>query len=211
MSLPSSRHRIPPEITLELSSGRSDFTPRIKQVINKAAAEDPAEWLKSLQSYLAEGDALVVNARMGRTLVGFLVLDSAKAASFSWVDERFRNKGLGQRFYSFACINLAMPSPEFRFPKDMLDEYQPVLRSIGLTPVLKNSYYVVHDRAIESRANQNDPEPAAPLTVAQTGEGGQSPSPRRLVIDDGDWIGFSHHDSRRLKLPISRVPRLMQD
>jgi len=205
-----SHHRIPPEITLELSSGRSDFTPRIRQVVSKAAAGDPAEWLKNLQNYLAEGDAMVVNARMGRTLVGFLVLDSANAASpFSWVDERFRNKGLGQRFYSFACINLAMPTPEFRFPQDMLDEYRDVLRSVGTTPVLKNSYYVVHDRAVDDQANQNELEPF--LTVAQPSESSQSAGPRRLVIDDGDWIGFSHHDSRRLKLRVSRLPRLVQD
>lgn len=104
MSLPASRHRIPPEITLELGSSKSDFMPKISQVIGKAVAAsvnddgDPAEWLRNLQWYLAEGDPMIVNARMGRTLVGFLVLDYSNAASpFSWVDERYRNKGLGPR------------------------------------------------------------------------------------------------------------------
>jgi GNAT superfamily N-acetyltransferase len=206
---PTPRAKVPWEIKLELFSGQSGIMPRITQIVGKAAAEgDPDGDLKSLQNYLAGGEAMIVHARTGRTLVGFLVLDASKgAAPFSWVDERYRNRGLGERFYSFACINLAQPTPEFRFHKDMLGEYGYVLRSTGARPVLRDSFYVVHEHLpeIAVEANQNQPRPSTP----QAGESGKRPGPRHLVIDDGEWVGYSHHDARRLKLSVRRLPRLV--
>lgn len=149
------RPRVPPEIKLELFSSDSSFLPRITQIVkNQGPSEgDPAQWLKNLSDYLAKGDAMIVNARMGRTLVGFVVLDSSNlAAPFSWVDDRFRHKGLGERFYSFACINLGVPTPEFRFRADQLDEFGSLLKSAGLTPTLKDSFYVVHERPRDQAA-----------------------------------------------------------
>jgi len=193
--------------------------PRIKQIVGKAAAEgDPDGDLKNLQSYLAAGEAMIVHARMGRTLVGFLVLDSSNgAAPFSWVDQRYRHQGLGERFYSFACINLARPAPEFRFHKDMLEEYGNVLKSVGLMPTLKDSFYVLHGAgapevpekappALQAPAKSSEPSSSA----AHLREGDQRPGARGFVIDDGQWIGFSQHNARRLKLRLGRFPRLVE-
>ncbi|MBY0511126.1 MAG: hypothetical protein K2P94_13370 [Rhodospirillaceae bacterium] len=143
------RTRVPPEIKLELFSRQNGFLPKITQIVSsKGPSEgDPAVWLKNIESYLAGGEAMIVNARMGRTLVGFVVLDSSNlAAPFSWVDERFRNKGLGERFYSFACINLGMPAPEFRFHQEMFEEYGYVLKATGAQAKLRNSFYVVNEK-----------------------------------------------------------------
>jgi hypothetical protein len=145
----AARTRVPPEIKLEMFSRQDGFLPKITQIVSsKGPSEgDPAVWLKNIESYLAGGEAMIVNARMGRTLVGFVVLDSSNlAAPFSWVDERFRNKGLGERFYSFACINLGMPAPEFRFHQDMFEEYGYVLKATGAQAKLQDSFYVVNER-----------------------------------------------------------------
>ena len=140
---------------MELFSRESGFLPRITQIVKNQGPSDgdPAQWLEKLTDYLAGGEAMIVNARMGRTLVGFLVLDSSHhKAPFSWVDERFRNKGLGERFYSFACINLALPTPEFRFHKDLLGEFGQVLKAAGAKPTLRVSFYVVHEQPVEEAA-----------------------------------------------------------
>jgi hypothetical protein len=146
----TARPRIPPEIKLELFSRQNGFLPKITQIVStKGPSEgDPAVWLKNIETYLAGGEAMIVNARMGRTLVGFIVLDSSNlAAPFSWVDERYRNKGLGERFYSFACINLGMPAPEFRFHQDMFEEYGHVLKATGAQAKLQDTFYVVNEKA----------------------------------------------------------------
>lgn len=208
------RPRIPPEIKLELGSRQDEFLPRITKILGNVTIEaqkagDPTVWLQNLQTYLKTGDVMVVQARMGRTLVGFLLLDPGKgAAPFSWVDQRFRHRGLGERFYSFACINLARPAPEFRFHKDMLDEYGLVLKSTGAQPKLQDSFYVVHENDGLTPTAQTQP---AASDVPQLSESEQRPAPRRLVIDNGDWIGFSRYDARRLKLRMGRFPRLVEE
>jgi len=194
--------------------------PRIRQIVGKAAAEgDPDGDLKNLQSYLAGGEAMIVHARMGRTLVGFLVLDSSNgAAPFSWVDQRYRHQGLGERFYSFACINLARPAPEFRFHKEMLEEYGNVLKSVGLMPTLKDSFCVLHGAGAPAAPENTPPALQAPvklspesaLSAAHLGESDQRLGARGFVIDDGQWIGFSQHNARRLKLRLGRFPRLVE-
>jgi hypothetical protein len=141
--------RLPPEIKLELLSAQDSFMPTITEIVDAAGTPDgkPEDWSKSLRKYLADGDAMILGARVGRALVGFMVLEPAsESATFSWVAENMRHRGLGQRFYSFACINLAMPKPQFIFPKDLMDEYRPVMRQQGLSPTLKDTYYVVHER-----------------------------------------------------------------
>lgn len=214
MTASQPRPSVPPEIKLELGSRQDEFLPRISKILGNVTVEaqkagDPTSWLQNLQTYLKTGDAMVVHARMGRTLVSFLVLDPGKgAAPFSWVDQRFRHRGLGERFYSFACINLARPSPEFSFHKDMLDEYGLVLKSAGAQPIRQDSFYVVRENDGTTPTAQAQP---APSDVPQLSESEQRPAPRRLVIDNGDWIGFSRYDARRLKLRFARFPRLVEE
>ena len=109
-----------------------------------------------------------------------------------------------------SAIATRASAPEFRFPQDMLGEYGYVLKQTGVTPVLQNAFYVLHER-VADKANQNDPEMEAASSAAQARESVERAGPRRLVIDDGQWVGFSHHDSRRLKLPVGCLPRLVQD
>ena len=209
MGVPMSkpRPRVPSEIKLELGSRQDGFMPRIKQIIHGIVTQagtdgDPAGALQSLQGYLAGGEAMIVHARHFRTLVGFLVLDQSKgAAPFSWVDRYFRHKGLGERFYSFACINLARPAPEFRFHKDMLEEYDGVLKTVGLKPTLSDSFYVVHGGAAptETQAPESNAElqPAALFRPYAAGDRVQNTAGGGLVIDDGHWIGFSQRVRRQ--------------
>lgn len=197
------RPRVPPEIKLELVSSQDNVRPRIARHVGEAAAKakaagDPDQWLAKLQTYLAAGDGMIVHARMGRTLVGFLVLSAEEgAAPYSWVDHRFRHRGLGERFYSFACINLARTTPEFKFPADMIEEYQGVLRSAGLQPTRRDAFYIVHEKdgGVDAQPPSETPAPA------------KAEGPRRLVIQDGEWMGFSQHDARRLKIRYGRFSK----
>jgi hypothetical protein len=217
----SVRRRVPPEIKIELSTAPDGLRSRISQVVSGVAAKakadgDATQWLANLQRYLAGGEAMIVQARTGRTLVGFLVLDADKGiAPFSWVDQRFRNQGLGERFYSFACINLARTAPEFKFHKDMLSEYDGVLKSAGLRPTLQDSFYVVDEdkpeTALAPPAEEARSASAALASASHGGKSGEGAAARRLVIDDGHWVGFSHDNARRLKLRIGRFPRLVEN
>ena len=142
------------EIKLELISSHDVFLPKIAAIVESVGQPEgkPVEWSRTLQKYLADGDALIMGARSSRLLAGFIVLEPATlSAPFSWVAERFRDKGLGQRFYSFACVSLAMPTPEFVFHKDLLDEYRFVVKAAELSPVLKDPFYVIHERHEETR------------------------------------------------------------
>ncbi len=146
--------RLSSEFKLELVTSRDVFLPRIAAIVESVGQPDgkPLEWSRTLQKYLADGDAMIVSARSSRVLAGFLVLEPATlSAPFSWVADGFRDKGLGQRFYSFACINLAMPTPEFMFHKDLLDEYRFVVKDAEVSPVLKDPFYVLHERGDETR------------------------------------------------------------
>jgi len=145
-------NRVSPEIRLELVSGRDAFVPQMQAMVSTVGVPDgPAAALANLQAYLTDRNALIVNARIGRRVVGFMVLDpESMTAPFSWVERHFRDKGLGQRFYSFACINLGMPAPEFTFHEDMLDEYRSILKNLPDKPVLKDSFYVLHERPAEA-------------------------------------------------------------
>ena len=146
---PRFARKLPGEIKIEMLAAQDAMIARVQEVVDRIGAPDgrPAAWSESLRRYLADGDAMIVGARIGRTLVGFLVLEPENAlASCAWVAEHVRDRGLGQRFYSFACINLAQPAPQFMFPKDVLEEFQPVLKRQGLEPMLKETYYVVSER-----------------------------------------------------------------
>ncbi len=213
---PAVRPRIPHEIKVELFSYQENFLPRMAQIVSGVADasvkgnefdDDPTPWLENVQKFLAGGRAMIVHARIGRTLVGFLVLDPAKGtAPFSWVDQRYRKFGLGERFYSFACINLGRPAPEFTFQRDMLDEYRGVLKSVGRTPTLRNSFYVVQEPGAEAAAESADDADAA------TGHshGRTRPAGSRVVVEDGPWVGFTQHDARRLKLRPGRHLRVVE-
>ncbi len=89
--------KLPGEIKIELLSAQDAFMPRVKEIVNSVEADDsgPLAWSESLRKYLAEGDAMIVGARIGRSLVGFLVLEQENAASFSWVADHARDRGLG--------------------------------------------------------------------------------------------------------------------
>lgn len=141
--------KLPGEIKVEMLAAQDLMMMRVQEVASKIGTPDgqPEAWSESLRKHLADGDSMIVGARIGRTLVGFLVLEPEKAlASCAWVSDIARDRGLGQRFYSFACIHLAQPNPQFMFPKDVLEEFQPVLKRQGLEPMLKDSYYVVSER-----------------------------------------------------------------
>lgn len=194
---------------LELFSGQSDVLLRINQIVSKTATKgDPDGDLKLLLNYLAGGEAIIVIARTEKALAGFLVLDASKGvAPFSWVGERYRNCGLGERFYSFACINLAQNAPEFRFHKNMLEEYGYVLKAIGARSVSRDPFYIVHERS--TQISQESKQDEVGSAVTQTGDSRQRAVPRRLVIGDAEWVGYSPRDARRLKLSTRRVPRLV--
>jgi hypothetical protein len=141
--------KLPGEIKIEMLTAQDALAPRVQEVAAAIGRPEgkPEAWARSLSKYLADGDAMIVSARIGRTLVGFLVLEPENAmASCAWVSEHARDRGLGQRFYSFACINLAQPAPQFMFHKDMFAEFEPVLKRQGLEAMLKDTYYVVSER-----------------------------------------------------------------
>ena len=146
---PRCAYKLPGEIKVEMLAAQDAMMARVQEVAAKIGAPDgqPEEWSESLRKHLADGDSMIVSARIGRTLVGFLVLEPDNAlASCAWVSDMARDRGLGQRFYSFACIHLAQPTPQFMFPKAVLDEFRPVLKQQGLEPMLKDSYYIVSER-----------------------------------------------------------------
>ncbi|MSO73210.1 MAG: hypothetical protein EXQ84_06315 [Rhodospirillaceae bacterium] len=156
-----STHRgVSPDIKIEMITAWDSFMPTIDAIVERhgVPAGEAEEWSKSLRSHLASGEAMVVSARYGRTLAGFLVLEpSADSAPFSWVTRHYKNCGLGHRFYSFACINLAPPAPEFMFHKDFLDEYAGVLKQLEIEPEFRDPYYVLHAR----QDNSDDSQAAA--------------------------------------------------
>ena len=113
MHAPAQRTRLSSEIRIELISSQENVLPRIARVVTEVRKQvqedgDPTEWLNNLQIYLATGEPMIVHARMGRTLVGFLVLDADKgAAPFSWVDQRYRTA---------ASANVSIPLPASTWP-----------------------------------------------------------------------------------------------
>jgi hypothetical protein len=100
-----------------------------------APAEDTSAWIAAQLARHAAADIMIVAAKVGVQLAGFMLLEPERmAASYSFVPERFRHKGLGQRFYSFACINLGAPAPVFVYPAAMSEEYAPVIRRLEIAP-----------------------------------------------------------------------------
>src|SRR4051812_21115910 len=119
---PSRKHPEPPRSRLP-----SEFKPQLLLpgdpslrdlaglvVAAGAPGADAPRWVAAQLAKHAAAEIMIVAAKVGRELAGFMLLDpEAMTASYSYVPQRFRHKGLGQRFYSFACINLGAPSPVF--------------------------------------------------------------------------------------------------
>src|SRR3954468_18070352 len=69
-----------------------------------APSGDALVWVAEQLAKHAAAEIMIVAAKVGRDLAGFLLLDpETLTASYSYVPRRFRHRGLGQRFYSFAC------------------------------------------------------------------------------------------------------------
>ena len=88
----------------------------------------------------------------------------------------------------------------FPFPKDMMDEYDGVLKAAGARATLRDSFYIVHESNPPS-ANENSG------STEEYASAERALPPKRLVIEDGDWVGFSHHDARRLKIRYGRFSK----
>jgi hypothetical protein len=100
-----------------------------------APAEDTPAWIAAQLARHASADIMIVAAKVGVQLAGFMMLEpETMTASYSFVPARFRHKGLGQRFYSFACINLGAPSPIFVYPAAMSEEYAPMIKQLEIAP-----------------------------------------------------------------------------
>jgi hypothetical protein len=139
--------RIPRDIKLELLGLQEDLLTQLKQIVLAVGTpeEEASAWLAERMAGHAAGEILIISARIGRLLVGFLIVEPATlTASYSWVLERFRNKGLGQRFYSFACINLGAPAPRFVFPAAMRAEYQSVLKALEIQPEVGAQFWTAN-------------------------------------------------------------------
>ena len=144
-------NKIPSEIKVELLSVQRDLLSQVSDVLRAVGVPgggDTQAWVDEHMRRQADGDILIISARVGRLLVGFLMLEfSSKSAPYSWVAERFRNKGIGERFYSFACINLGSPTPCFVFPRDMYGEYNHALRGVPIETANDADFCAIHPSA----------------------------------------------------------------
>ena len=141
-------NRIPSEIKVELLSVQRDLLNQVSQILLKVGVPGGGNgqaWVDEHMRRHGDGDILIISARVGRLLVGFLMLElGTMSAPYSWVAERFRNKGLGERFYSFACINLGSPAPCFMFPRDMYGEYNDALKGLPIESANDADFCAIH-------------------------------------------------------------------
>jgi hypothetical protein len=47
---------------------------------------------------------------------------------------------------------MAVPRPEFRFPKDHFEEFGFAMKAAGVKPTLRNAFYVMNERPPEAAA-----------------------------------------------------------
>ncbi len=142
--------RMPAEVRVELAAAQPDLVRQVRQVVltigtpGNTPGGAPA-WVDERLARHADGDILLFTARVGRLLVGFMMLEkSTMTASYSWVTPRFRGRGLGQRFYSFACINLGSPAPCFMFPLEMAGEYASALGGLAIETANDGGFCAIH-------------------------------------------------------------------
>jgi hypothetical protein len=144
-------NRIPSEVKVELLSVQRDLLSQVSDVLLKVGVPgggDGQAWVDEHMRRHADGDILIISARVGRLVVGFLMLElSSMSAPYSWVAARFRNRGIGERFYSFACINLGTPTPCFLFPRDMHGEYADALKGIPIESANDADFCAIHPTA----------------------------------------------------------------
>ena len=141
-------NRIPSEIKVELLSVQRDLLNQVSSTllaVGVPGGGNGQAWVDEHMRRHADGDILIISARVGRLLVGFLMLElRTMSAPYSWVAARFRNKGIGERFYSFACINLGSPTPCFVFPRDMHGEYADALKGVAIETANDAAFCAIH-------------------------------------------------------------------
>ena len=140
-------NRVPSEIRVELVASQTDLISQLRKIVQTVGVPggETQRWIDERMARHAHGEIMIFTARVGRLLVGFMMLEtSTMTASYSWVLPRFRNKGLGQRFFSFACINLGTTAPCFVFHRDMADEYTEVLRGIPIEAANDADFCAIH-------------------------------------------------------------------
>ncbi|MBX7200410.1 MAG: hypothetical protein K1X51_13675 [Rhodospirillaceae bacterium] len=138
--------RVPAEVRLELAAAQPDLIRQLRQIVLTIGTPGgETAWIDERLARHADGDILIFTARVGRLLVGFMMLEkSTMTASYSWVTPRFRGRGLGQRFYSFACINLGAPTPCFVFPREMAGEYAVALGNLPIETANDEGFCAIH-------------------------------------------------------------------
>jgi len=137
------RAKLPPEYKPQLLLPGDPSLRELAGLIVAAGAPDgdAALWAGQQLAKHAAAEIMIVAAKVGRELAGFMLLEpETLTASYSYVPQRFRHKGLGQRFYSFACINLSAPSPVFVYPQEMADEYAGVIRQLEIKPQVEGGF-----------------------------------------------------------------------
>jgi hypothetical protein len=143
-------NRVPSEIRVELVASQGDLLSQLRTIVRTVGVPggNTEGWIENRMALHAHGDLMIFTARVGRLLVGFMMLDkSTMTSSYSWIVPRFRNKGLGERFYSFACINLGAPTPCFVFPRDMTDEYATALKGVPIEASNDAGFCAIHPTA----------------------------------------------------------------
>ena len=139
--------RVPMDVRVELTMSGSNLLSQLRAIVETVGVPggNTTVWLEDRLRRHDHGEIMIFTARISTMLVGFMMLEqSTMTASYSWVVPRFRNKGLGERFYSFACINLGAPTPCFMFPLDMRDEYAAALRNLAIEPASDPRFCAIH-------------------------------------------------------------------
>lgn len=138
--------RVPAEVKVELAAAQPDLIRQLRQVVMTVGTPGGApSWIDERLARHPDGDIMIFTARVGRLLVGFVLMEkSAMTASYSWVAPRFRGRGLGQRFYSFACINLGSSTPCFMFPREMAGEYAGALGNVAIETANDAGFCAIH-------------------------------------------------------------------
>ena len=140
-------NRVPSEIRVELVASQGDLLSQMRTIVRTVGVPggNTDAWIGDRMALHAHGDLMIFTARVGRLWVGFMMLDrSTMTSSYSWIVPRFRNKGLGERFYSFACINLGAPTPCLIFPNDMTEEYATALKGIPIETANDAGFCAIH-------------------------------------------------------------------
>lgn len=90
-------------------------------------------WIEAVLNEISGGLRLVFIARQNRIIVGYSILKPREQKISSlWVDQKFRNWGIGQKLYGMGIVNLGTSNPYTAFVSDMLEEMRPIARTYHL-------------------------------------------------------------------------------